>query len=574
MRTGWPARHRTAALFGTVTAGFALVSPYASAEWDANPLTGVVTSQHYLCGRDDLPEGAIQGHVPKADQESRRAEQGYNCGLALAGHTPLNFDGRPNVNANMAWAGRCAYVTGAGGAALVRARPDLATPPGAGVAVVSVSPSGNPTHVDNLRHPGAVAAVEAIHAVTTPEGRSILVVGQYGNDAVSGLKPMDVYDVSDPDCTKSRHIPNPDFPDDPTKATFYWPANIHNLTISADGRLVFATLPLQAADISRLWDDDPATGVRYLGNIQDAMDGPPIATGPVADLDDNLPAELRSLTHPLNASHEAWPSPDGTTLYVGGVTPQYEYFTILDISQWLQRNPDGSPQGRPRVISQESGRGHSVRTATIGGVPYVLHSEESVFGAAYGCVPETANPFAGPAQPWLTTIADPAHPVTVSQFGLEINDPANCPEQLQAGENDSVHYHDVDDAGDTTFVMASMWNAGVRVFDVRDPRNPTEVAYFNPGDIDPSEDTTLDHAWGHVRYDARTGQIWFATAAGGFWVVRIEGQVRRHLDLDAKNLGHGLRPLEVATDDPGQPGTAGVTLTPPAVGDLDTMPPC
>jgi hypothetical protein len=547
-----------------------LVTPDAWA-WDTDPLSAVVTNQHYLCGQNDLPEGPIQGDVPKADQDSGRAQQGYNCGLALLGHTSLDFDGRPNANANMAWAGHCAYVAGFAGVS-VAPQTKPTPPPGAGVAVVSVSDGGVPANVATLRSPGALATAETIHAVTTPEGRSILVVGQYGNDVVSDPKPMDVYDVSDPDCTKFKHIPNPDFPNDPTKATYYWPGNIHNLTISQDGKYVFATIPLQAIDISGLWDDDPSTGVAYLGNIQDAMDGPPVAVGPTADLDDTLPEQVRSQTHPQNASHEAWPSADNNTLYVGGQTPEFEIFSIVDMSEWLERNPDGSPKGKPRMISQESGRGHSVRTATIGGAPYVLHSEESVFGLAYGCVPQEAGPFAGPAQPWLTDISDPARPKTASQFGLEINDPTNCPKQIDAQENDSVHYHDVDDPSDTTFVMASMWNAGLRVFDVRDPKNPTEVAYFNPGDVDPSPSTKLDHAWGHVRYVAKTGQIWFASADGGFWVVRIEGKVREYLQLDAKNVKHGLPSLRLPSADPGKAGTVAAGLVSPAAGYIDITP--
>jgi hypothetical protein len=422
--------YRKAALLGAVVAllSAVVVADDASASWDTNPLSTVVTNQHYLCGKDDLPEGPIQGDVPKADQDSGRAQQGYNCGLALVGHTRLDFDGRPNSNANM------------------------------------------------------------------------------------------------------------------------------------------------AIDISGLWDDDPSTGVAYLGNIQDAMDGPPVAIGPTADLDDALPEQVRSQTHPQNASHEAWPSADNKTLYAGGQTPTFELFSIVDISQWLERNPDGTPKGKPRVISQESGRGHSVRTATIGGEPYALHSEESVFGLAYGCIPQEAGPVAGAAQPWLTDIGDPAHPKTVSQFGLEINDPANCPEQLAAQENDSVHYHDVDDPADTTFVMASMWNAGLRVFDVRDPKNPTEVAYFNPADVDPSPSTKLDHAWGHIRYVAKTGQIWFASADGGFWVVRIEGKVRDYLQLDAKNVKHGLPALHVSSRDPGRAATIGAGLVRPAGGYLDITP--
>ena len=55
-----------------------------------------------------------------------------------------------------------------------------------------------------------------------------------------------------------------------------------------------------------------------------------------------------------------------------------------------------------------------------------------MFGSAYGCLPQEAAPFAGPAQPYLTDISDPAHPKTVVEFGLQINNPENCPEQLQA----------------------------------------------------------------------------------------------------------------------------------------------
>src|SRR4029079_1329966 len=86
-----------------------LSAAHPASAWDTRPLARVVTAQHHLCGRDDLPEGRIQGDVPKADQTSRRAERGYNCGLALVGHTRLDAGGRPEANANMAWAGRCAY---------------------------------------------------------------------------------------------------------------------------------------------------------------------------------------------------------------------------------------------------------------------------------------------------------------------------------------------------------------------------------------------------------------------------------------------------------------------------------
>jgi hypothetical protein len=107
---------------------------------------------------------------------------------------------------------------------------------------------------------------------------------------------------------------------------------------------------------------------------------------------------------------------------------------------------------------------------------------------------------------------------------------------------------------------------------VRDPKAPTEVAYFNPGDVDPTASTKLDHAWAHIHFVPETGEIWFATADGGFWVARIEGQVRDYLGLDAKNVSHGLPALNVPLSDRGAPGTIGARLAVPLLGYIDATP--
>jgi hypothetical protein len=78
--------------------------------------------------------------------------------------------------------------------------------------------------------------------------------------------------------------------------------------------------------------------------------------------------------------------------------------------------------------------------------------------------------------------------------------------------------------------MMSMWNAGLRIVDLRDPRHPTEVGYFNPGAFG----GRLDKAWAHVRYRPESGQIWLATESGGFWVLELEPQVRAALGLPAR----------------------------------------
>jgi hypothetical protein len=472
-----------------------------------------------FCGEHDLPETGLQGDVPRADQESGRAESGYNCGLALVAREVLDADGRtPTGNANMATASHCAFVSGPG-TTFGPASYDAADDAG-GVAVVDVSDPTDPEHVRTLKGSGATSLVsETLHAVDVVDPRtgrvvrSILVTGQYGNAGSGGDKPMEVYDVTGDTCEDPRHL-----------GTVRWPENIHNLTISGNGRYVFATQPTQVVDIGPMFEGQP---YRYLGNLDNAMEYPVVSPAPGADLDDAIPP-ARQKGLPANYfGHQVWPNYDGTRIYLGSQTPQFDVFTIADIGSWL------AGTGAPTVRSQRAGRGHSVTLASIDGKgEWAMHAEESVFEMAYGCLPSRLNPFAGPAEAWFSDVTDVDHPrMHVSTFGLAINRPENCLAQLDSGVQASVHYHEFDRTRDARIAILSMWNAGIRVVDVRDPAHPVEIAYFNPGDVDPGPGVVLDTAWGHPRFDPATGQIWFATRAGGFWVVELEQQVRDHLGM-------------------------------------------
>ena len=499
-----------------------------------------------VCGPRDLPEGVgldrepvaqLQGDVPVehrvegADGRSR-AEAGYNCGLALVGRATLDggvldpegYERNPSDNANMAWSGNCAYVSGPG-TTFGPAEYDPAEDDPNGVAVVDVSDPRNPVHVRTLMGTAASTQTsETLFAVDVDEPgreRHVLVVGQYGNAGSGVLKPMDVYDVSD--CANPRLL-----------ETFLWPENVHNLTISGNGRYVFATQPLQALDIEPLFDGDPATMSEYLGNIDRSMPYPLVTTGPFPDADDALPQPVREAGRPTYSSHQVWSSYDGTRLYIGGQLPTFEVFSIVDITNWLASHVPGLPVSTApvEVLSQRNGRGHSVSVASVGGGRWAMHAEESVFGQASSCYSEELNPFMGVAEPYFSDVSDPANPrMNVGRFSLEINRPESCAAQRASGVQASVHYHEFNSETDASFAILSMQNAGIRVVDVRDPENPVEVAYFNPGDVDDGPDVVLDNAWGHPRYVAETGQIWFATSTGGFWVVELEPQLRRYFDL-------------------------------------------
>ncbi|MGH7858155.1 MAG: hypothetical protein ACREQY_12595, partial [Candidatus Binatia bacterium] len=142
--------------------------------------------------------------------------------------------------------------------------------------------------------------------------------------------------------------------------------------------------------------------------------------------------------------------------------------------------------------------------------------------------------FAGAAQAFLMDISDETAPTTVSELELAINKPEAefCAAQLDSRVRSTIHYQEVDDPNDTTFAMLSMGNAGLRVFDIRNPEAPVEVAYFNPGAIRRADgSTSLDSAGAHTHYDPSTGHIWLRTRTGGFWALEIEPQVREALGL-------------------------------------------
>jgi len=464
-----------------------------------------------LCGREDNPETGIQGDVPLADQQSGRAEQGYNCGLAVVGYNDLGGQG----GGDLAWSGHCGYVRSPGG-----------------IKVIDVSNPFDPTVVGLL--PINVTS-ENIHAATTDE-RALLVA------AGSGRPPqVHVWDVRD--CTHPILLDTVGFPGlspgNPAVVTM-----VHNIELTPDGTKVWGSLPLQVADITNL--ADPSTWTVRQVQCEIAAQTFPGFQGIGI-----FPQTAFALDHPECGNilaHEFEFNAASTRMYIGGQlsdwlaeqrTPGIDWHTeqvlrVVDISV----DP-------PQILGEvEPAAGHGVRRATIGGKPYLLHSNENVnpdSSTVNGCSPfpgDTGLPVFGAAHGFLTDITDETAPQVVAELELAINDEANCAAQLESRVRATIHWNDVNDPDDTTFAMLPMGNAGLRLFDVRDPEAPIEVAYFNPGMFG----TALDRAAtcgvepeasgnGNVSTPCEIGQIWLTTRVGGFWVLELEPQVRKALGL-------------------------------------------
>ena len=73
----------------------------------------------------------------------------------------------------------------------------------------------------------------------------------------------------------------------------------------------------------------------------------------------------------------------------------------------------------------------------------------------------------------------------MAQIQLEIQRPENA--SIRAADTAGngffgyeAHYCDVDRKQNPTALACGFMQSGIRVFDIRDPENPREIAYFNP----------------------------------------------------------------------------------------------
>jgi hypothetical protein len=438
----------------------------------------------------NLPEDKI-GILPKP----------YSKGVRLVGHTDIW--GRDS-NVQLAWSGHCAYVSSSPPNFLGWGmKPNSAET--SGVAVIDVSDPHHPKSVRLLREPGALYAAETFSAASAPD-RKVLAAGAYSNGGGSASpndKPawIDIYDVSD--CANPKLM-----------SEFQWPENAHALTVSPNGRRVYGTSisPFTGKGGLMVLDISDMAKPRYLGKFGvTRSDGTSYEFAPheisiSADERRIYAGVIASTGGDLNPGIKLFPpSAEGLGPNAGGIY-------ILDNSDIVDNRPDP----RMRLVGTAlHGGWHSVMQASINGTPYLVGGGE--LGACPGSWPKIVN------------IADAAHPFIASEFKLQMNLKENCPPpgktEIASGGivgpkgTAGLHFNDVDSATDTRLGLFNFMWSGLRIVDLRDPKNPVEVGYFKPGDA----------CGGHVRYVPDTGDIWLACGASGFYVIALTPELRASL---------------------------------------------
>jgi hypothetical protein len=88
------------------------------------------------------------------------------------------------------------------------------------------------------------------------------------------------------------------------------------------------------------------------------------------------------------------------------------------------------------------------------------------------------------------------------------------------------HYCSVPDRNEPGVVACSFILSGLRLFDVRDPLRPKEIAYFN-APVHPSSTggPGSNYAMSSPAFAANRGEVWYSDGNNGFFAVKVTNGV-------------------------------------------------
>ncbi|MES0873487.1 LVIVD repeat-containing protein [Sinimarinibacterium thermocellulolyticum] len=369
------------------------------------------------CGPGSRPETGLQGQVPIADRQSGRNLLGYSCNLELVGQ----YQGVGASIVNPAF-DTCAYLATSG----VLIDPLQLLQPNPGVHVVDARDPTRPVLATTLTAPAMAAGTwESLKVNAARELLGGVAVGPLVGGAF-----FDVYDISD--CAKPVHL------NGIGGTSLSFPSNVlgHEGNWAPDGMTYWAT-GLVGGSITAIDTRDPASPrIIYTG-----LKGIP-------------------------ANHGAEFSADGNTMYLATCFPGG--VTILDVSEVQARKP--APQVRQigsLTWNATSCAQHAIPVSWNGRPHLIVADEFNSEGVR------------------IVDIVDPAEPKVVKQIQLQIQFSENADlRRVDVAGNGAfgyeAHYCSVDRHADPTALACGYFQSGIRVFDIRDPLQVREIAYYNP----------------------------------------------------------------------------------------------
>jgi len=479
-----------------------------------------------ICGPGDHTESGLQGETTMEERFSGDSERAFNCNLELVGQEPqAEYEGAYSQD-GPAYSGDCAYY-GTDRAATLQ-----------GIKVIDVS---DPQHPRVSAHLTDTPAALAPHETVQTNDRShLLVAGQTTGSNFA------VYDIS-ADC---RHPV--------LKGSINMPGSRNHMgAFAPDGLTYYATQNFQGIG-----------GFLYIVDLTDPSH--PLMLPPWQFLGDGRPHGLE-----LNP-HGFLPGvPEGTRVFAGQngsfpFTGGGDGLVIEDVSDYQFRRPNPQIRIVSKLFWPDQGGAEAMIPVKIKGHPYLISTDESGgAGGAGGWAAACARGASAFGYPQIIDVSDETHPRIIAKLRLQVSDPANCSALLAETppdfpgtapgtnlppESGTTNYSEetcvADKPNNAKMLACGFQNAGLRVFDVRDPTDAKEIAYWKPGAVRtrvlpssgswaPTVDRTVDKIahwvrWvrGNVNGNASELELWTVSDGHGFQVLRFTDNFKaQHADL-------------------------------------------
>ena len=460
------------------------------------------------CGANDHPESGLQGQVPAGlriyvpGDPTKPGFQGFNCNLELIGQSKGDGANWQSAEYSTGNSKVCAYH-GTSFSTVNRIH--------IGVPVIDITNPSAPTPTGYLT---TISMQDPWESLKVNERRKLLAADNGHNGG--GGPEIDIYDVST-DCTAPQL-----------------------LSTVAVGTPNPATGAPEVIGHEGAWAPDGLT--YYGGDLRNRQYYAVDTTDPTAPtLITRWQTGISNVRGAANV-HGMSISDDGTRGYfvsLGNVTgadltdpnvAATNGLLIYDMTQIQSRTPNPQPVLLGKVLWKDGSVAQHTIPVKIGGKPYVISVDEGGTGGGTSQTQfNTACADGLPPFPMARIIdtSDETSPKIVSRLALEIHNPANCDTVRPDIAGLAIftygsHYCSVDNKNHATTLACGYFNSGIRVFDIRDPVRPKEIAYFNPAgttSASPGSNHLVFNQWKAGGPDWCSAQVHLDHARGTLWTT-------------------------------------------------------